>query len=574
MSLFGRSWGRKITGRATLHGSEVDLSTVSRAIDAGLAYVTEDRKQLGLLLADDVRKNITLANLDSVASGRVIDDIKELRVASDYRNRMRIRCSDVYQTSGNLSGGNQQKVVLSKWLFTDPDILILDEPTRGIDIGAKYEIYCIINELADAGKAVIVISSEMPELLGICDRICVMNEGAFVGEFDRAEATQEKIMRVIVRKGEGWWTDTWKKTGREVVGRGPSMSDKTVTLPDEQKHAGFLKANLREYGMLLSLLAIMLFFQVVTDGTLLRPLNLTNLVLQNSYIVIMALGMLLVIVTGHIDLSVGSVAGFIGAIAAVLMVRYEMHFIPATIVCLALGALIGAAQGYWVAYFKIPSFIVTLAGMLVFKGLALAVLQGQSVGPFSPTFQKLSSGFIPEMFPGAGALYPTSLADRRGDGARSGLCQRQDPRPARQPWRRGRAHRLLCVQERGPVRRGHVFHLSDRLASRPAQRAGDHDRADRALWLRHRAHHHRPADLCGRRQREGGKALRHQDRAADLPHLRQHGRAGGARRAWCSPRGSTPQRRRPASASNSTSSPPASSAAPRPMAASERWPVR
>jgi putative multiple sugar transport system ATP-binding protein len=201
-SLFGRSWGRKITGRAMLHGREVDLSTVSRAIDAGLAYVTEDRKQLGLLLADDVRKNITLANLDGVAVGRVIDDIKELQVASDYRDRMRIRCSDVYQTSGDLSGGNQQKVVLSKWLFTDPEILILDEPTRGIDIGAKYEIYCIINELADAGKAVVVISSEMPELLGICDRICVMNAGVFVGEFERAEATQEKIMRVIMRKGE------------------------------------------------------------------------------------------------------------------------------------------------------------------------------------------------------------------------------------------------------------------------------------------------------------------------------------------------------------------------------------
>jgi putative multiple sugar transport system permease protein len=188
------------------------------------------------------------------------------------------------------------------------------------------------------------------------------------------------------------------------------MSDKSVTLPEPRKHAGFLKANLREYGMLLSLLAIMLFFEFATDGTLLRPLNLTNLVLQNSYIVIMALGMLLVIVTGHIDLSVGSVAGFIGAIAAVLMVRYGVHFIPAAIACLLLGALIGAAQGYWVAYFKIPSFIVTLAGMLVFKGLALAVLQGQSVGPFPATFQKLSSGFIPELFPDAGTLYPTSLA--------------------------------------------------------------------------------------------------------------------------------------------------------------------
>jgi putative multiple sugar transport system ATP-binding protein len=199
MSLFGRSWGRKITGRAMLRGREVDLSTVSRAIDAGLAYVTEDRKQLGLLLADDVRKNITLANLDSVAVGRVIDDIRELQVASDYRDRMRIRCSDVYQTSGDLSGGNQQKVVLSKWLFTDPEILILDEPTRGIDIGAKYEIYCVINELADSGKAVVVISSEMPELLGVCD---VMNAGVFVAEFERAEATPEKIMRVIMRKGE------------------------------------------------------------------------------------------------------------------------------------------------------------------------------------------------------------------------------------------------------------------------------------------------------------------------------------------------------------------------------------
>ena len=162
----------------------------------------------------------------------------------------------------------------------------------------------------------------------------------------------------------------------------------------------FLKQNLREYGMLLSLVAIMVFFQVMTDGTLLQPLNLTNLVLQNSYIIIMALGMLLVIVAGHIDLSVGSVCGFVGALAAVLMVNYEWHFVPATIVCLVVGALIGAAQGWFVAYFHIPSFIVTLAGMLVFKGLALALLNGQSVGPFPENFQKLSSGFIPDVFGG------------------------------------------------------------------------------------------------------------------------------------------------------------------------------
>jgi putative multiple sugar transport system ATP-binding protein len=202
MSLFGRSWGHRISGRARLDGVEVDLSTVPRAIAAGLAYVTEDRKQLGLLLADDVRKNITLASLDRVAPRRVIDDVQELRIASDYRGRMRIRCRDVYQETATLSGGNQQKVVLSKWLLTDPRVLILDEPTRGIDVGAKYEIYCIINELAEAGRGVIVISSELPELLGICDRICVMDDGAFVGEFTAAEATQEKIMRAIMRKGE------------------------------------------------------------------------------------------------------------------------------------------------------------------------------------------------------------------------------------------------------------------------------------------------------------------------------------------------------------------------------------
>jgi len=199
MSLFGRSWGANISGRLKLEGHEIALPSVAAAIDAGLAYVTEDRKQLGLILADDVRKNITLASLDQVAPGRVIDDIAELKVASDYRNRMRIRCSDVYQETGQLSGGNQQKVVLSKWLMTDPKVLILDEPTRGIDVGAKYEIYCIINELAEAGRGVVVISSEMPELLGICDRICVMNDGAFVGEFKGTEATQEKIMRAIMR---------------------------------------------------------------------------------------------------------------------------------------------------------------------------------------------------------------------------------------------------------------------------------------------------------------------------------------------------------------------------------------
>ena len=157
----------------------------------------------------------------------MIDDIRELKAASDYRARMRIRCSDVYQEAGQLSGGNQQKVVLSKWLMTDPKVLILDEPTRGIDVGAKYEIYCIINELAAAGKGVVVISSEMPELLGICDRICVMNDGAFVGEFAAAEATQEKIMQAIMRNKV---LNNSAARERRAGGSHAAMTDKTVSL--------------------------------------------------------------------------------------------------------------------------------------------------------------------------------------------------------------------------------------------------------------------------------------------------------------------------------------------------------
>src|SRR5476651_491251 len=165
---------------------------------------------------------------------------------------------------------------------------------------------------------------------------------------------------------------------------------------EKKSYTGFLKNNIRDYGMLLSLIVIMGFFQYMTDGTLLEPLNLTNLVLRSSYVVIMALGMLMVIVAGHIDLSVGSVVGFVGALAAVLIVNFHFDFVSASLICLVTGAIIGGAQGYFVTFFKIPAFIVTLAGMLVFKGLTLALLSGQSVGPFPKSFQLLSSGFLPD----------------------------------------------------------------------------------------------------------------------------------------------------------------------------------
>ncbi|MFN3972157.1 MAG: multiple monosaccharide ABC transporter ATP-binding protein [Gemmobacter sp.] len=202
MSIFGRSYGRRITGEVRIAGRPADTSTVARAIGAGLAYVTEDRKVLGLVLDEPILRNITLANLSGVSQRGVLSKRRESRVAEEYRRALNIRTPGVMQKVVNLSGGNQQKVVLSKWLFADPQVLILDEPTRGIDVGAKFEIYGIMNDLAAQGRGVVMISSEMPELLGMCDRIYVMNEGRIVGELSRAEASQERIMALILQGGD------------------------------------------------------------------------------------------------------------------------------------------------------------------------------------------------------------------------------------------------------------------------------------------------------------------------------------------------------------------------------------
>ena len=199
MSLFGRSYGSGISGTLKLNGKEVHLKTPKAAIKAGLAYVTEDRKGNGLILSNPIQVNTTLANLSGVTQHGVIDNDREYRVADEFRQKLHTKCTGVSQNVGNLSGGNQQKVLLAKWMFTDPDILILDEPTRGIDVGAKYEIYCIINDLVAQGKSVIMISSELPEVLGMSDRIYVMNEGRIVGEFKQEDATQESIMACILK---------------------------------------------------------------------------------------------------------------------------------------------------------------------------------------------------------------------------------------------------------------------------------------------------------------------------------------------------------------------------------------
>lgn len=201
MSIFGRSYGVDISGSLIIQGNQVKLNSVKEAIKHKLAYVTEDRKGNGLILSNPIKTNTSLSNMKAVSHRMIIDKDKEFLISEDYRIKLGIKCPSVNQNVGNLSGGNQQKVLLAKWMFTEPDILILDEPTRGIDVGAKYEIYCIINELVAAGKSIIMISSELPEILGMSDRIYIMNEGRMVGELPVLEATQEKIMTCILKSG-------------------------------------------------------------------------------------------------------------------------------------------------------------------------------------------------------------------------------------------------------------------------------------------------------------------------------------------------------------------------------------
>jgi len=197
MSIFGRSYGTGISGRVYKDGVQIQTRTVDEAIRHGIAYATEDRKRYGLNLIGDIKMNVSAAALAKLARFGIIDRYREYKVADSYRSKMNIKAPSVAVLAGNLSGGNQQKVVLSKWVFSGPDILILDEPTRGIDVGAKYEIYGIINELAAQGKAVILISSELPELLGLADRIYTISEGRISGELERAEATQERLMHFM-----------------------------------------------------------------------------------------------------------------------------------------------------------------------------------------------------------------------------------------------------------------------------------------------------------------------------------------------------------------------------------------
>jgi ABC-type multidrug transport system ATPase subunit len=505
MSIFGRSYGKGHQGTVKMHGKPVDVSTVTKAIDAGISYVTEDRKALGLILEEPILKNISLANLMGIAQRHVLDKRREAQVAESYRKQLAIRTPGVQQKVVNLSGGNQQKVVLSKWLFTDPELLILDEPTRGIDVGAKFEIYTIMKDLADQGRGVLMISSEMPELLGMCDRIYVMNEGRIVGELSRGEAEPGKDhgadregQRQDHREG-GVMADNQSASGRAPArkrdapgaGRhrgavlGPGVDAGQADVPAGPEHHQHLPAERPRH------------HPGAGDAPdhrrrAHRPLRRLGRRLHR----------------GRRRLS--DRRPETARLAVV---------IPLTLI---VGGLIGAAQGYWVAYWRIPSFIVTLAGMLVFRGATLWLLGGQNIGPFPKEFQAMSSGFIPDLTglgkPHGLTLIIAALAiavviwigiRARARDAEFGIA----PEPAGLFW--GRTAIIAAA----------MAFVGWQLASfRGCRTCWSCCGPDRPLRLLHRKHRPGPPHLCRRRQLQGREALGHPDRAAGLLLLREHGR--------------------------------------------------
>ena len=342
-----------------------------------MAYVSEDRKTLGLNLLDDIKTATVQAKWSKVSTRGVIDKHKVFVAAEDYRKRLRTKTPSVNEGVDKLSGGNQQKVVLSKWMFTDSDLLILDEPTRGIDVGAKYEIYEVIFELARQGKGVIV------DLL-------------------RA-ARGHRHLRPHLHGVRG--AGHRRRPGR---GSHPGITDEDHDIRTSEDHSMskmkefrqgvFGNADVRQYGMVFSLIAIIVLFFFTTDGVVLSSVNLINVVSQYSYILILAIGMVMVIIAGHIDLSVGSVAAFVGIVVAKTMADWGIAWPLGIIVGIVAGILVGMWQGFWVSRVMVPAFIVTLAGMLIFRGLNQVIGKSETV-PVPEGFKVIGRGYIPQVGP-------------------------------------------------------------------------------------------------------------------------------------------------------------------------------
>ncbi|NUM74779.1 ATP-binding cassette domain-containing protein [candidate division KSB1 bacterium] len=380
-------------GEIFLDGASIHPRSPAEAIALGLGLLTEDRNRQGLLMQMNVRENISLSNLRRLQRGLFLDQKKERRETEKFLTDLRIKTSGLEQAVEHLSGGNRQKVVLARWLYTQCRVLIFDEPTAGVDVGAKQEIYNLINELAQSGKGILVISSDLPELLGICDRIAVMQAGRITGILNREEFDQEKIMR-LATGGEPHEPISFP-TQQEMNGMTPTI-EKTVAAAPLRKPSNRLMKALGAYGIGIALLLEAVIFALLSPYFFTAD-NLLNVTLQTSITAIIAVGMTLVILTAGIDLSVGALVAFCGVVAtSVLQVdlAYAVALPLALVVGVMLGGFSGALAGVFITRFNITPFIVTLAFMTIWRGAAFMFTDGRPIWNLPEAFSSLGSGRV------------------------------------------------------------------------------------------------------------------------------------------------------------------------------------
>jgi ABC-type sugar transport system ATPase subunit/ribose/xylose/arabinose/galactoside ABC-type transport system permease subunit len=359
----------KDSGTVTLDGKHVQINSPRSAIDQGIAYVPEDRARHGLLLPLSITTNTTLAELKKVSRFSWINRSRDREIADEWRDKLRIRLRDVSQPARELSGGNQQKVVLSKWLLTEPQVLLLDEPTRGIDVGAKSEVHHLIGELARQGKSILMISSDLPEVLAMSDRIIVMREGRITGRFNRDEATQEKIMNAAT--GQGVTPAVPLQTSAVDYQAHPVRLRKTEPSVNLQRF--------REVGI--ALFVILTYVAAgLAQHRFFNAESFRNILLYIPLIVVVAMGQMMVIISRNIDLSVGSMLAFAAIVVGGVFKTHPDFPIGFALLCaLAIGAGMGLLNGILTAYLRVPAIIATLGTLTAYRGLVFIYSHGEEV---------------------------------------------------------------------------------------------------------------------------------------------------------------------------------------------------
>jgi ABC-type sugar transport system ATPase subunit/ribose/xylose/arabinose/galactoside ABC-type transport system permease subunit len=352
---------RPTAGSIAVDGRVVHFSSASEAMEQGIAYVSEDRIGQSLVMDFSILNNASLTVLDKATRGGMMSRSKELRLAEPFLDRLRLRFSSYEQPVTSLSGGNQQKVVVSKWLATKPRILILDEPTQGIDVQAKADVHAMMADLASQGMAIILISSELPELLGMSDRMIVLREGHISGRFERDEATQEKVIAAatdaIVQKIDG-----------EVVAKPVHTGIEHIELSSHQSPLKRIFAR-REFGLVAAMLAVIVPISIL-NIRMLSGSNLSALAMDAGLLMIVAVAQMLVLITRSIDLSVAAIIGLAAyGAASTLHAHPEIGVIGGLLLACAIGLVAGTVNGVIITYGRVPAIVVTLGTMSVFRGL-------------------------------------------------------------------------------------------------------------------------------------------------------------------------------------------------------------